>query len=190
MRARGTLAFVAVALTIAIAGDASAQPAPTPPRRGKPVKKPAPARDGRGCEDPLTGTWRTKVWRPESSAWDRVTLQINRHGVQLSGWIIVETWYGDSDQPEPPTCEDGSPDRERWRERLSGSFKDGVVDILGTRVTQLNDGCERGGDASGYRLDHFRGQRATDAELLITTNDDGGVDHERPHHFQRVSCRP
>jgi hypothetical protein len=161
-------------------------------RRTRPAMTPLPARAPakKACEDVLTGTWRAQVWRSESSAWDLVTLQLDRHGVQLSGWITVETWRGEAEQREPPACDDGSPERERWKERLSGSYHAGVIDIRGSRVRKLNDGCERGGDASSYRLDHFTGERAADAELLITTNDDGGVDQGRPHHFQRVSCRP
>jgi len=193
---RGRVSAVALAAAVAatvVVGGAVAQPAPRrprppaerPPAVVTPTPTPLPAR----CGDPLTGTWRAKVWRAESSTWDRVTLLMKRTGVQLSGTIIVESWDGDADQTEPAACADGSPDRERWTERLSGSARGGVVDIRGSRVRQTDGACEPPGDASSYRPDHFRGALAEDAPLLVTTNDDGGVDQGRPHHFQRLSCR-
>lgn len=187
------VALAAVVAATVASGAAVAQPAPRRPR--PPAERPPPAvapptPTPARCGDPLTGTWRAKVWRAESSTWDRVTLLMKRTGAQLSGTIIVETWDGDADQTEPEACADGSPDRERWTERLSGSVRGGAVDIRGSRVRQTDGACEPPGDAGTYRPDHFRGALAEDAPLLITTNDDGGVDQGRPHHFQRVSCRP
>ncbi len=170
-----------------------AQPAPPSPRRRR-ARPVAPTPTGKAelerCADPITGTWQAKVWRSESDVWDRVTVRVARHRIQLSGWIQVESWDGDADQLEPPTCPDGSPRLKRWQQRMRGSLIGTTAELLGSRARMLAGACEPPSDGSSYRPDHFSGLLATDAELLIMTNDDGGVDRGRPHHFQRVSCRP
>lgn len=168
-----------------------AQPAPPSPRRRRARPTPAGAKvEAERCADPIVGTWRAKVWRSESAVWDRVTVSVVRHQVQLSGWIWVESWDGDADQLEPPTCADGSPQLERWQQRMRGSLIGTTAELLGSRPRMLAGACEPPGTGDTYRPDHFTGEVATDAELLIMTNDDGGVDRGRPHHFQRISCRP
>ena len=180
----GTLALVAL---VAL-GGARAEARPRVAYRDD-ASKAARARPAEPCRDPIAGTWRAKVWRPESSVWDRVTLSVKRQGSQLSGWIVVESWDGDEDQATPPRCDDGTPAIETWRQRLGGRLEDGVVDITGSRVRKLTGACEPPDDATTYRPDHFRGELVPGAELLITTNNDGGVDDDRPHHFERISCR-
>lgn len=179
-----------IAAAVAVTGArATAQPTPVRyrPDAGGPVAKPVPAPER--CRDPIAGTWRAKVWRPESYVWDRVTLSIRRNGGQLSGWIVVESWDGNEDDATPPRCDDGKPAIETWRQRLSGSFADREVDVRGSRVRKLTGACEPAGDASSYRPDHFVGELDPAVDLLVTTNNDGGVDDDRPHHFERISCR-
>ena len=151
-------------------------------------------RRGRGeherCPDPITGTWEAKVFRSDSAAWDRVTISVVRTRVQLSGWIWVDSWDGDAAQVEPPACPDGTRAVDTWRERMRGSLVRGVLELYGGRVRKLDGACAAPGSASTYRLDHFTGELAADVELMLLTNDDGGVDRDRPHHFRRVSCRP
>lgn len=182
--ARGGRLAGALALVVLAGARADAQP-----RGVRPYLDRAEAPKRAECPDPIAGTWRARVWRPESYAWDRVTLSIKRSGRQLSGWIVVETWDGDEDQGEPPTCDDGTPALDKWRERLSGSYKDGAVDLRGSRVRKLAAACEPPGDASTYRPDHFSGKLDLAVDLLVTTNNDGSVDDDRPHHFERISCK-
>ncbi len=192
-RARAASGAAALVL-LALAGvaDLAAQPAPRKPRRPAVDRTPpaaALAEAGR-CRDPITGTWRARVWRAESSTWDRVTVSVKRRGVQHSGNMWVESWDGDAEQLEPPICPDGSPALERWQQRLRGAVIRGRVAFHGDRVRKLAGACEPPGAADTSRPDHFPGVLAPDADVLLMTNDDGGADRGRPHHFLRVSCSP
>ena len=169
----------------ACGGGGAARPATPAPIENMPGPEPE-APDHVSCNDPIEGTWTTRVWRQEVGKWDEVTLTITRVGLtELRGQIVVDSWDGDEADDEPPTCPDGSLAVARVVQPATGRIRGAEVDVEGTdpERTAVPCGIEV---RTNYNPDHFTG-RLEGAEL-VTVNDDGGTDQERPHVFTRKAC--
>ncbi len=164
----------------------AATPVAPAPIQNLPGAEPA-APEPAACADPVAGVWTALVWREDAGKWDEVTFELERVGfTELRGQIAVRTWDGDEADDAPPICPDGSPAVSRVVQGASGTLRGADLDLQGRdpERTALACGIET---SSVYHPDHFTGRLEPGPEL-VTVNDDGSVDHGRPHVFTRRAC--
>lgn len=139
---------------------------------------------GRGCPDPVVGTWRARRYDGALGRHVVFTLRITAHdGSRLEGTILNRSWSGSRSERHPPRCAPGVSDHTVTmpaRGRLvGGSFR---LDALSHRRTNH---CFDVG-LWMYNLDHFTG--TLDGDTLRVVNNDGGHERNSPYVFERIAC--
>lgn len=139
---------------------------------------------GGECGDPILGTWRARRYDRLHQRHATFTIRVtHREGDRLEGTIINRAWSGGPLQTSPPRCTPGVFDhtvrmpahgRFNGREfRMDAESHRRTVHCIDTGIWM-------------YNLDHFSGRMQGD--VLVTVNNDGGVEVNSPYRFRRVSC--
>jgi hypothetical protein len=140
------------------------------------------------CESPVEGKWRALIYSQNGQDWYEFTLEIHHDPVDekiLTGTILVDTWYGPEDKPEPPT-----PCTHRIKGKMKGHGTypggvDGEVYFGGTEYEVVEEVC---GYSVGYNPDNFTGRIEPDRQEFQSVNNDGGVAVNEPTVFRRIGC--
>jgi hypothetical protein len=138
------------------------------------------------CLDSAAGTWvSAPTYYPAYNDWYTVTLHVARgEGGAVRGAIDVQTWAGDAEQHERPSCGEAAFD-SAVNQSAVGEVSDSKLRLTATNWSLGEQSCTRLPGA--YNIDEYTG--VFDGSILRTVNNDKGRAVDDPVGFERVSCK-